>query len=102
MNRRQRNGSIIVFAIIGAWLLWVFMRRRSSMGYRTITTNMDDTAPDMFKNQPNLKCVPGPGPDAAYYTDSTGGGLCGDQPYVQTLGHGYSISDGVGGGLLSM
>ena len=93
---------MIVFAIIGAWLLWVFMRRRTTMGYRSITTNMDDTPPDMFRNQANLKCVPGPSPDAAYYTDGTGGGLCEDQPYVQRIGHGYSITEGVGGGLLSM
>lgn len=103
MNRRQmKTGTMLVVAVLVAWAIWTYMRNRSIMKYRPIVTDMGDSSPDIFANQAALRCVPGPGPDAAYYTDSTGGGLCGDQPYVHRFGHEYNITDGVGGGLLSM
>lgn len=105
MNRRQMTkiGTMVVIAVLVAWAVWTFVRNRKSAGYRPIVTDMGDVSPDMFKNQAALKCVPGPGPDAAYYnSEATSGGLCGDQQYVHRFGHEYTISDGVGGGLLSM
>ncbi len=94
------DGLIVVTVLIALWLLFV-LHRRKSMKYRPITTDMDDQ-PDMFTSEVNTTCVPGPSATAAYYTDSTGGGLCGDQQYVHRLGYGYNITDGVGGTLLSM
>lgn len=69
--------------------------------YKSITTNQDATPPDLFVNKGDITCVPGPGPDAAYYTNESGQGLCGDQEYVHKLGQGYSIVDGIGEPLLS-
>lgn len=68
--------------------------------YRPITTNQGNAVPNMFSKHGELKCVPGPSKDGAYYTDSYGG-LCGDQQYVHKLGHEYAVSDGIGGSLLS-
>lgn len=99
MNRRQKTGIMIVLAIIIIWLFWVFKRRQTST-YREISTGSDEV-PNMFAMQSSPACVPGPSPDAAYYTDSQSGGLCSDQSYVHKLGHEYQISDGVGGALLS-
>lgn len=98
--RRQKTGVMIVLAIVVAWLVWVFWRKRNSSGYREISTGSDEV-PNMFAMQSSPACVPGPSPEAAYYTDSQSGGLCSDQSYVHKLGHEYQISDGVGGALLS-
>ncbi len=94
------DGLTLIATIIAFWLLFV-IHRRKSMKYRPITTDAEDE-PDIFKNQANMTCVPGPSSTSAYYTDTTGGGLCGDQQYVHRLGYGYNITDGVGGTLLSM
>jgi hypothetical protein len=91
------------------WLPWVallvvvfllFRSLRIVNGYSQapITTNMKET-PDIFKANSSLECLPGPGPNADYYTDDMGG-LCGLQTYVHDLGHTYKIQDGIGGGLL--
>lgn len=100
MNRRQKLMSFVVVAVVGLWLFWVFQRRRKQSGYREINTGSDEV-PNMFSLQSSPSCVPGPSPQAAYYTDESSGGLCSDQEYVHKLGYGYTITDGVGGSLLS-
>lgn len=100
MNRRQKLMGMAVVLIVGLWLFWVFQRRRKQSGYREINTGSDEV-PNMFAIKSSVSCVPGPSPNAAYYTDSQSGGLCSDQSYVHKMGHEYMINDGVGGSLLS-
>jgi hypothetical protein len=65
-----------------------------------VTTNMMDERPNVFQQGGQLSCVPSATSDeGAYYTDSRGG-ICGDQQYVNHLGHEY-VLDGIGGSLLS-
>lgn len=91
------------------WLPWaalvvivffLFSSLRIVDGYSKapISTNMKEK-PDIFKSNVSLECVPGPGPNADYYTNDMGG-LCGVQEYVHDLGHKYKIQGGIGGGLL--
>lgn len=47
-----------------------------------------------------MECTPGK-ENGAYYTKNlTPGGFCGDQAYVNSAMHKYSIEDGIGGSLL--
>jgi hypothetical protein len=71
-----------------------------SSDYRPLITNQGDAAPNMFARHGDIKCVPGPSKDGAYYTD-TYGGICNDQQYVHKLGHEYAVTDGIGGSLLA-
>ena len=65
-----------------------------------VTTDLKNEQPDVFKNAGQPKCLPNATSDqGAYYTDSLGG-ICGDQQYVNRLGHEY-VLDGIGGSLLS-
>ena len=89
----------LIAAILALSLLQSLMMPASY--YKPIVTDQDATLPDIFSRKGNITCVPGPGPDAAYYTNEGGQGLCGDQEYVHKLGQGYSITEGVGGSLLS-
>ena len=54
-----------------------------------------------IQNLPSdIKCVPGADNGAYYTRDLTPGGICGDQMYVVAAG-GYTITDGIGGPLLT-
>ena len=66
-----------------------------------VTSSLESEAnPDVFHNAGQMRCVPSAtSDDGAYYTDSRGG-ICGDQQYVNHMGHEY-ILDGIGGSLLS-
>jgi hypothetical protein len=65
-----------------------------------VTTSLKDERPDIFQHPGEKSCVPSATSElGAYYTDSVGG-LCGDQQYVNRIGHGYTL-DGIGGSLLS-
>jgi hypothetical protein len=68
---------------------------------RPITTNMSAETPNMFQHAGEQKCVPSAtSEEGAYYTD-TRGGICGDQKYVNHMGHEYILTGGIGGSLLS-
>jgi hypothetical protein len=55
----------------------------------------------IFDLKNGLDCVPGPGADAAYYTqDLTPGGLCGAGQFVRNQQRDFTISSGIGGSLL--
>ncbi len=99
MNRNSKMLMWVLIAIIAFSVLRHFMSGRPS-GYRSISIDSQEE-PDFFLNKTALQCVAGPGPEASYYSDSMGG-ICGDQQYVHKMGHQYTISDGVGGSLLSM
>jgi hypothetical protein len=93
-----------VIAWLVAFALAVFAIRSLSIvnGYANLTTNLGNTQPSkIFDSEENIQCVPGPGPDADYYTGEAGGGFCGMQETVHQLGHQYSIQSGIGGSLLA-
>jgi len=55
----------------------------------------------IFNMKESLDCVPGPGQDAAYYTQGLNpGGLCGSGQYVRDQMRDYTITGGLGGSLL--
>lgn len=58
--------------------------------------------PQSFSDlQSSIECVPGPSPDAEYYTSGlTPGGLCGGGDFVHSQMRDFSIVDGIGGSLL--
>ena len=89
----------VLIAIIAFSVMRRFLGGRPS-SYRSISIDSQEE-PNIFLNKTGLQCVAGPGPEASYYSDSMGG-ICGDQEYVNKMGHQYVISDGVGGSLLSM
>lgn len=91
----------LVAAILVLSILQSFIGGCGSSYYKPITTDQDASPPDVFNLKHDITCVPGPGPDAGYYTNEEGHGMCGDQEYVHKLGQGYSIVDGIGGSLLS-
>ena len=69
--------------------------------YTTITTSLGNASPsNFFGSKQDIQCVPGPGPQADYYTGEDGGGLCKGQEFVHKMGHQYSIDTGIGGSLL--
>ncbi len=70
--------------------------------YKPITTTAGDAPPNLFENKSDIACVPGPSQNADYYTDESGGGLCGGMEYVHRMGQEYAITDGIGEPLLSM
>mgnify|MGYP006269029133 CR=1 FL=1 len=70
--------------------------------YKPITTTAGSDAPNIFVNKSDITCVPGPSENADYYTDESGGGLCGGMDYVHRMGQGYAITEGIGEPLLSM
>lgn len=70
--------------------------------YKSITTTAGSEAPNLFANKSDITCVPGPSESADYYTDESGGGICGGMEYVHKMGQGYAITEGIGEPLLSM
>ena len=47
-----------------------------------------------------MECTPGKEKGSYYTKDLTPGGFCGDQAYVNSAMHKYSIENGIGGSLL--
>lgn len=93
----------LVAILLFSSILNMFMGSTCSASYyKPIVTTAGTEAPNIFENKSDISCVPGPGPNAAYYTDESGGGLCGDQAYVHKMGQGYAITEGIGEPLLSM
>lgn len=85
---------LVIFAFTTTCTVW-------TSDYRPITTTAGDAAPDMFSLEQKAECIPSATNEkSAYYTGSSGG-LCGDQEYVDEIGHRYGILDGIGGSLLS-
>lgn len=55
----------------------------------------------LFDIRPEIRCVAGPGEDAAYLSSGlTAGGLCGDQEMIHDQMRDYTIAGGIGGSLL--
>jgi len=84
-----------------ALLLVIIMGIRMRSGYGSISTDQGESVKSIFNSRESAKCVPGPGKDASYYTGEGSGGFCGAQQAVHFHGHEYSITDGIGGPLLS-
>jgi len=96
---------LVIFGLLLA-VLYMLVKGRTSNYYggSPLQTMMGDAAQkgpnSIFDIKNNLKCVPGPEADAAYYTqDLTPGGLCGDGSFVRNQMRDYTISAGVGGSL---
>ena len=98
-------------AIIGLLLaiLYMLIKGRTSSyisrgGYDIDITpgkSVMDGVASIFDLKNGLNCVPGPGADAAYYTqDLTPGGLCGSDTFVKNQQRDFTISSGIGGSLL--
>ncbi len=92
----------LVAVLLFSSILNMFMNSCSASYYKPIVTTAGSDAPDFFENKSSISCVPGPSPNAAYYTGEAGGGFCGDQEYVHKVGQGYAITEGIGEPLLSM
>lgn len=87
---------------IAILVLFLIVFRRFTVDtytYKQITTNAEGV-PNIFSGTRSIECIPGPGPDADYYTAEDSQGLCGVQDYVHTLSQKYSIGEGIGGSLL--
>ena len=94
-NKKMWMGIALLFLIFLVWQ----MRRGS--GYADISTNQGESITELFDSRESLRCVPGPGKDASYYTGEGSGGFCGAQAAVHKHGHEYAITGGIGGPLLS-
>ena len=93
---------VLVLAIVVLMYVKCFMGMKKS-GYKLspedISVEPNDSG-DINKLPYQVKCVPGPGYDAAYYTkDLSPGGFCGDQALVRDA-MSYKILGGIGGSLL--
>lgn len=84
-----------------AFLVLIVMAFRMRSGYADISTDQGENVKTIFDSRESLKCVPGPDPDASYYTGESSGGFCGAQQQVDYHGHRYNITGGIGGSLLS-
>lgn len=96
------NPNFILWGIAIIVIFLMISRRFTVDRYmysRPITTDRSDV-PNIFKGKRSIECIPGPGPDADYYTSEDSQGLCGLQDYVHTLSQKYSINNGIGGSLL--
>lgn len=97
------NRVIIVGLLVA--ILVMLVKGRTSRYYSggaplEITPGKTVTPGSIFDIKNNLKCVPGPGADSAYYTqDLTPGGLCGDAEFVRSQQRDFTISSGIGGSL---
>lgn len=93
-----------VLPVIAGFILFILLLRSLKIvnNYSAITTSLGNARPsEFFGVQQSVNCIPGPGPDADYYTGESMRGLCGGQEVVHKLGHEYSIDSGIGGSLLS-
>ena len=96
---------VIIFGLLIAILYMLVKGRKSNYyGGSPLETVMGAAAKsgpvDIFGIKNDLKCVPGPDKDAAYYTeDLTPGGLCGDQDFVRNQMRDWTINTGIGGSL---
>lgn len=97
---KLKNAAMI---LVGFVLFMLLLRTLKIVnGYSTISTSLGNAKPsEFFGVQQSTNCIPGPGPDADYYTGESLGGLCGGQETVHKLGHEYAITSGIGGSLLS-
>ena len=96
---------LVIFGLLLA-VLYMLMKGRSSNYYggSPLDIIMGPSAKSgpssIFDIKNDMKCVPGPSKDAAYYTqDMTPGCLCGDQTFVRDQMRDWTISGGVGGSL---
>lgn len=95
---------LVIFGLLLA-ILYMLVKGRSSnyMGspLDIVMGAGAKAGPDsIFGLKNDVKCVPGPNADSAYYTeDLTPGGLCGDQEYVRNQMRDWSITSGIGGSL---
>ena len=92
---------VVTWALI---ILLVFLTVKSLIkidryAYKKISTNSSEI-PNIFKAKHSVECIPGPGPNADYYTVDNSEGLCDVQNYVHSLSQNYSIDNGIGGSLL--
>ncbi len=95
-----KNAVMIAFGFVLVMLLLKTLKVVNR--YSTISTSLGNAKPsEFFGVQQSINCVPGPGPNADYYTGESLGGLCGGQETVHKLGHEYAITSGIGGSLLS-
>lgn len=96
---------LVIFGLMLA-ILYMLMKGRRSNYYGgspldiMMGKNASEGPKSIFDIKNDVKCVPGPGEDAAYYTqDMTPGGLCGDQKFVRDQMRDWTISGGIGGSL---
>jgi urease alpha subunit len=108
MQMKMKFSKVAIVALLVV-ILYILLKGRTSnyisrggadIGINPGKTVMDGVA-SIFDVKNNLKCVPGPGGDSAYYTqDLTPGGLCGDMQFVKSQQRDFTISSGIGGSLL--
>ena len=108
LNRNQQK--TVMYAIIGALVLWVLMRMSRKSGYHNhlrlrpidLGTTYSGPQGSLFDQTYDIKCTPGAvTSDSRYSHGLTPGGICGDQELIRKQMREYTINDGIGGDLLS-
>jgi len=82
----------ILLVLVALIFIKLFFPRLVS-GFSELTIQGTGTEPSEFwKLKDELKCVPGPSKDSAYYSSSEGpGGICGDGQFVNQQMKNYKI-----------
>ncbi len=90
-------------AILVAVIIMMMFKPKKEESYRLrpSAVEIEEKGDESIFNLPNeMKCVPGPQPEASAYTKGlTPGGICGAQEAVAATAE-YEIKDGIGGSLI--